>query len=325
MTVSSEVGSWLEALAEVADRHTVAGSGSSAADPPDRKATLELLAWLGVPESEVAPLLRTFPDPDDEPVLWQALTRCDRALRSGIGRILPPIPWPAAPAELDESGRYFFAHLYLQALPATLEWHRSLAIPEETSRDTFADLSTHLALHRRRFGTGGLDQRDWLVRHFRGTLFRLGRLQFNRAVLRESGTPVLEVHVPGDGPLRPALCEQSYRAAPGFFTRHLGEEYDSAICDSWLLDPQLAEKLPPEANIVAFQRRYRTLPQPAVADADVLLFVFDILPGTGDAATLQGRTTLERAIITHLLDGGHWYSVTGWTHLPEIENQQRPL
>lgn len=332
--MSAAVRQWLETLADVAGRHTAVGSGFPLSDPPDRAAIAELLAWLSVPEPDAAALLRTFPGPDTDPGLWHALAHGELALRSGMGQILPPIPWPQAPAELGEAGRYFYAHLYLLTLPATLKWHQELGIPENISRATFADLSTHLALHRRRFRTGGLDQRHWLSRHFRGTLFRLGRLQFDRALLSaevfdgsqhhglptpetpQPGASVLEIHVPGDGPLDPALCEESYAAAPAFFARYFAERYDIGICHSWLLDRQLAQSLAPAANIVQFQRRYRLFPKLAKADADVLAFVFDIPSGETGHSLPQGRTTLERAITAHLHQGKHWYTASGWTSLP---------
>src|SRR5262249_13055026 len=94
--------------------------------------------------------------------------------------------------------------------------------------------------------------------------------------------------------------------------------YRYVHCHSWLLDPQLAEYLPADSNIVAFQRRFRRLPaRLGVADDDlaVLAFVFErdrtpLQPGELDA--LPQRTALQRAIVTHLKVGRHWHFRPGW-------------
>jgi hypothetical protein len=53
-------------------------------------------------------------------------------------------------------------------------------------------------------------------------------------------------------------CELSFEAAVDFFKRHLpAEKYRLAVCHSWLLDPQLAEYLPTDSNIIQFQRRFQ--------------------------------------------------------------------
>jgi hypothetical protein len=170
-------------------------------------------------------------------------------------------------------------------------------------------------------GTPGLASADWLTLHFRGLLYRLGRLQFQRTDEPEIGFPALAVHIPADGPLSPALCDESFAWAPEFYTEYFPEQpYRSAFCHSWLLDDQLVRYLGEGANIVRFQRRF-VVPEEAPVrpgDLTVLKFVFDrpetpLLPGELDA--LPQRTTLERAVVGHLRDGGHWLSRTGWCDL----------
>ncbi|NJP88011.1 DUF5596 domain-containing protein [Nonomuraea sp. FMUSA5-5] len=93
------------------------------------------------------------------------------------------------------------------------------------SQATFADLGRLVAVHRKRHGSGGVHAPYWFMLHARGTLYALGRLQFNRdrlspgiaAAVRASGLPAglsagpgepsLGVHIPGFlGPLVPARC-----------------------------------------------------------------------------------------------------------------------
>ena len=230
----------------------------------------------------------------------------------------------SAPAELTDT---FPLHVFLAALPRTLALHRGRGIPAEISRRTLADLGRQIAVHRRRHGRAGLQSRRWLVRHFRGELFQLGRLQFERARLGRRtaqglashgldavpGEPCLLLHIPDFlGPLTPSACDRSLELARAFFPRHFPEERpETVLCHSWLLDPQLRERLPADSNIVRFQTRFRTAHEEAEpADAEPVQFVF----GDPDlpVAELPRRTSVERAVGDHLRAGGHWYVGHGW-------------
>jgi hypothetical protein len=87
-------------------------------------------------------------------------------------------------------------------------------------------------------------------------------------------------------------------------------------CESWLMDPQLADYLPETSNIVRFQRRFEILPlTPAVerrarGDGDIAGYVFG---GARDNLDdYPQETTLQRAYVAHRRSGGHWYARTGW-------------
>ena len=128
------------------------------------------------------------------------------------------------------------------------------------------------------------------------------------------GEPTLGIHIPESGPLTPEACDDSLAQARPFFSRHFPETPTRlAICTSWLLDPQLAEYLAPDSNIVRFGRRFTLVGDGYDGDADVLRFVFHrIAPRIDD---LPQRTTLERAIVAHLRAGKHWRNRTGWVEL----------
>jgi hypothetical protein len=177
------------------------------------------------------------------------------------------------------------------------------------------------------YGEGGLSTQNWMTLHFRGALYALGRLQFNRSRVRQDtaaiaaaggqfrqGDPALGIHIPESGPLSPDACDGSFRWARDFFTRHFPEDRPAvAMCNSWLLDDQLATYLAADTNIVRFQRRFHMLPGGHPADESVISFVFRMKPASLD--DLPQRTTLERAIVSHLRAGGHWQSRSGWVEL----------
>lgn len=289
-----------------------------------------VLLDLAVPHEDIDELiaLRTvvLTDPD---LRW-LLTSCTRALVQGVGTIGQPLDLPLLPEVLGAVGRYFHVLVFVAALPHVQAYHRERRIPRDISRRTLADLGRNMAVHRGRRGIGGLHVPYWLKVHFRGELYQLGRLQFQRArlgnrtgqALRASGLPlgpggpVLVLHIPEfSGRLTPAACDRSLALAREFFPRHFpDEEYTVAACYSWLLDPQLKEYLGVDANIARFQERFRTAYEVRdVNDADTLTFVF----GDPDIPLdrLPRRTTLERAIGDHLRSGRHWHGGNGWMTL----------
>lgn len=299
-------------------------SVAGVADPEPMTEALSRAELLGVPAADRAELLATMPDPDRDPQRWAALVRCHQVL-FGTDRVT----WPDAPAELGPAGRWFYVHLYLLALPRALASHQALGIPSDVTAATFGDLGEKIRIYRLAHGVGGFDRQQWLVVHFRATLYRLGRLQFDRATLDvdaygaeadgagpRQGTPVLEVHIPGDGPLTDEACAESLQQARPFFTKYFpGEQYEHGTCRSWLLDQQLAEHLPAAANILRFQRRFQPFGPTPDCDDDVLEFVFHRPPGTADLDRLPQDTTLQRAVVAQLRSGGHWRQGCGWLAL----------
>jgi hypothetical protein len=287
--------------------------------------TARLFPWLGIAPEDGQALLEL--QPGEDPAWGWLLRRSTGAPLAGMGEPEPYAPWPDLPAALGARGRLFAAWVYLAALPAARRAHAERDVPEEVSRATLADLGLHLAIHRRMHGTAGLDAPSWLQPHFRGALFRLGRLQFGRhreplgptpppelADRLRPGRAALAAHIPEDGPLAPEACDASFATAARFFPERFPEDAPVVTCVSWLLDERLAEHLPAESNIVRFQRRFTVLPG-AVGDGDrdIVFFVFRREDAAPD--DLPRRTRLERAVAEHLAAGGHWEVRRGWCEL----------
>jgi hypothetical protein len=277
---------------------------------------VELAEWLprlGVDPADAADLLAARPGPER----LTALTRARDELVAGIGTVGDELDWRERPGE----GNWLHAWALLSAVPAIRRYHEELGVPDEVSWYSLADFGLQLARYRRMYGRPGLAAANWLTLHFRGMLYRLGRLQFQRANVPEAGGPVLSVHITADGPLTPSSCDESFARAARFFAHHHPDDaYRRAYCHSWLMDGQLTRYLSPDTNIVRFQRRF-VVPDGAPvqsADLDVLKFVFDrpatpLRPGALDA--LPQRTSLQRALVAHLRSGGHWWTRVGWCDL----------
>ncbi|GAA3511798.1 acyltransferase domain-containing protein [Actinocatenispora rupis] len=286
---------------------------------PDEAEATRLMKIMGIPAADAAEALTAAPDPDRQPELWWLLQRSRLLLASRLGDQTPLASWPDLPRELDRYARYFYLWVFLAASPALVAYHEGHGVPADITADTFADLGSKAALHRRTHGTGGLDKQAWFTLHFRGLLYALGRLQFNVDTARDRAggpppeTPTLDAHIPESGPMTPAACDASFAAAPGFFLRHFGTRYDVAACTSWLMDDQLTEYLPAESNIVRFQRRFRLAPGGYEGDRNIIEFVFRRIDP--DLDDLPQDTSLQRAVVSHLRAGRHWQVRTGWVDL----------
>jgi hypothetical protein len=329
LQLGPEYRAWLDALEAI-------GPPPGGSDPPVGEAAARLLATLGVEQPDRAAVLDALPSSREQPELWWLLERAYHSVLADLGRLDSDLAWPTLPPHLGVAGRCFWVFVFLCAVPAIRDWHRAHGVPDTIGWDTLADLGRNMRLYRRRTGHVGLDVPWWIALHFRGALFALGRLQFNpyrvgsgRAgplfwydartseALGEgfrAGDPVLGVHIPEAGPLGPSACDASFRAAATFFAAHFPERASSvATCTSWLMDDQLLEYLPPESNIVRFQRRFELVPGARDADESIQRFVFGRVPAR--LSDVTPRTTLERAIVRHLQHGRHWRLRTGWLRL----------
>lgn len=318
---------WLDALAAL-----------DGLEPPEVQVALPaaddlapFLVDLAVPHQDIDDLVALLPVLEGSAELRWLLDRGAGVLARHLGS--PDRP-PTLPRLIPGAGvlrGYFYVYLFAAVLPHVRAFHRGRGIDDDTSRRTQADLGRNVAVCRRRHGVGGLPDGAWLSRHFGGTVYQLGRLQFERARLGNRtgqevaasglpfrpGDPVLAVHVPEfSGPITPRACEASFDAAVGFYARHFpAEPFRLAVCHSWLLDSQLADYLPADSNIIRFQRGF-TLAERHRGDEDepILRFVFGWVGGP--LADLPRRTTLQRAILDHLAAGRHWHTGAGWRPLP---------
>lgn len=293
---------------------------------PDADELPDILLDLAVPHEDINVLVGLYRTLAGDTGARRLLEECVEDLVRDIGQVGRGSRLGERVTEAPRAlGDHFAAYVFVAALPHTRAYHRGRGIPPDVTRRTLTDLGRNMAAHRRRHGRGGVQAPEWLVRHFRGTLYRLGRLQYERTRTApapvptaagpapEPGAPCLALHVPDFlGPLSPAACDRSLDAAREFFALHFPDEpYRAATCRSWLLDPQLRRYLGPESNIIRFQRRFRLdREDTGPDDTTPVRFVF----GDPDLPVdrLPRRTSVERAVGDHLRAGGHWYVRRGW-------------
>lgn len=245
--------------------------------------------------------------------------RLANALRATVGRF-PGEPdrdlWPGYDPATDP---YAAGVLPLLALVATapdlVAFHRERGVPADVSARTLTELGQQLWVHRRTYGSFGLHTYGWLPVAWSGSLYWLGRLQFNLERLPTGW--VCSTHIPQAGPLDPAAVEDSFARAAAFFPLYFPDRPVSDFwCSSWLLDPALAAALDPASNIADFQRRWHLYGEPMPGDEDAIFFTF-ARRGEVDLETLPQSTSLQRALVQRLRDGQHWTVRTG--RIPIVE------
>lgn len=294
----------------------------SPAPLPSPEAAHDLLDACAFRDDDRADLLALWPDEDwPEAARW-LLDASYARIMADVGR--PGwVDWPDLTSADDARVRCAPVYAFLAAVPMLLELHRSRGIPDDVTAATVADLGRHVAKTRRMFGRVGLDLPIWIALHYRGSLYEVGRLQYETSRIDddspqvpglEHGTPVTRLHIPAAGPLTPEAVDASLARAGEVLRAATGEEVQVATCTSWLLDPQLREYLPPTSNILAFQDRFTLTGQDGPGDSDVFRFVFECPEFAPDRVT--PTTRLQHAVLDLLERGGSWRVPTGWLKLP---------
>ncbi len=149
---------------------------------------------------------------------------------------------------------------------------------------------------------------------------RLPLNEWERVFGRDDWT--LDMHIPAGGGMQLQLCAKSLLMADAFFRDRFPETPIRAISsNSWIFNNQLAEILPPAANLALFQRELYLFPVPSTGD-DGFWFIFQrhaVRPGM-----TPPRTSLQRAVLDFLASGRRWrgggmFVLTA--HLPEFGRQ----
>jgi len=269
--------------------------------------TLDLLGVEPADQADCAKLLAGAPGP--------AVAKLLEVLATRLGTEAGP---PSRPGQ-DELA---WVEAYLRFAPEIFRWHAARGVPEDISRDTLADFGRNLAINRRVHGCFGMDTWPWLSHHFTGQLYQLGRLQYLIHRTQDpvpglrAGESVLGIHIPESGSLAPGPLDRSLAAARPFFAGCFPERpVRVATCASWLLDPYLPARLDPGSNIVRFARRFTPYGQSVDAATDAVYFTFRTR-NMGNLPGLPRETSLQRAVLERIDDGGTWQIGYGYLQLP---------
>lgn len=189
-----------------------------------------------------------------------------------------------------------------------LELNAKRGISKDITVATLKDVNVWLENYETQYGRLGLGEFSWLIYHYTGDLFRLGRLQFRIEKCLEgvpSGKVAIETHIPQGEPLNVDACLESFAMAKDFFAKYFPEHQpEYFMCDSWLLNPNLAKVLSEDSNIVKFMRLWTQFPFPADNNTQVINRVFGFGFPKSQLNDAPENTSLQRKMKAYLLAGG---------------------
>lgn len=307
------------------------GSGPAPLGTP--RAAAPALDLFGLDAADRADLIAHWPGEQWSDAARQLLDSCHARIIADIGR--PGwVQWPDLGSAPDPRVRCAPVYAFIAATPALLAHHARLGVDRSVTAATLADVGRHIAKNRAMFGRVGLELPEWIALHYRGSLFEVGRLQYEPSRLGDdgavtwyshraqrglpewlrAGAPSARLHIPETGPLDPAAVQDSLERAQPVLTAVTGGGVPVVTCTSWLLDPQLREYLDADSNIIAFQDRFTLIDRGAPGDRDVFRFVFRRPRVEPDRVEAASR--LQRAVLDLLARGRSWQVRTGWLRLP---------
>ncbi len=118
----------------------------------------------------------------------------------------------------------------------------------------------------------------------------------------DPASTVLFIHIPEGRGMSPEACEESIQWAQSFFPQYYPEiEWKALVCVSWLVDPELLKVVPESSNIASFVRRFIPLTHLNANDNQLWERVFG---GRVDPAAFTPKSSLQRAILEHIRQGG---------------------
>ena len=124
------------------------------------------------------------------------------------------------------------------------------------------------------------------------------------------GDPVIAVHIPKGEPLTAEACNDAFGQAREFFAKFYPEyNYQYFTCHSWMLDPVLNDILPPDSNIIAFQRRFQCVAQNQSDAIFRYVFKWDTTPQNLDAT--HARSSFGKSIKEKYLQGTRFHEGYG--------------
>lgn len=283
-------------------------------------ATAEALRAVGVPEEQVPDLVQLLGAIPSETA--DRVAELVAGLEGQLGRIFERGS-VFEPADFDAGpGRGVVPLLaLLQVSGAVDRYLHGRGVPDDCRRATLAEVGRQTAKTQSVRGWVGLQDAGWVETVFRGGFVNVGRLQYELLYDDARDEYVLNTHIPAGGALRPGDVTESLRRGREVMAAAFPEfgPLRTAVCDSWLLDPQLAQLLP-GSNIAEFGRLWE-LANSGPGDDDALYFVFDVPRGNGGrvAELLPGLTAnsrLQQAILDLWRSGGSLRHHRGHLALP---------
>jgi len=166
-------------------------------------------------------------------------------------------------------------------------------------------------------GKLGLLRAGWFNLHMNLKLYRLGRLQFCMHTCYEDvpskglkkGDPVMDVHIPGEGPLDVDECQKSFDLCEKFFKKFFPDfKWDYYTCFSWVFDDVLENFLKEDSNILKFGKLFE--PVHSVPADSILHFMFKYgIESRDEIKDIPAKSSFAQKVKDYALSGGEFKNV----------------
>ena len=224
---------------------------------------------------------------------------------------------------------FFKLCLVFAYLPEVWRKYEEKGIGESVFYDTMDDIRIWMDDHRSRTGEYGLYELNWIMHHMKLSIFKLGRLQFQKfkyyfsPVYKKNGVEIrfgeniLNIHIPRGEKLDISLCSQSVRQAVEFFKKYYPEyPTDRFICHSWMLYPNNKKYMKSESNILKFADMFDIVGE-REAPSQAYLWIFGVKVKNsplklaqekngsyGFVNELVQKTSLQKSAVDYIEKGG---------------------
>ncbi|MBE6356647.1 MAG: hypothetical protein E7058_06000 [Lentisphaerae bacterium] len=223
--------------------------------------------------------------------------------------------------------------------PAMAEYYRVNNLPQQMFDEISYDLLIWVNTLERDLGFYGLTPRifAWEAQCLNGEVKQFGRLQANdlhtfvaeNSIVKDRdgnlqivpldapdsageklltlGDKVYTLHIPASGRMDRQACLDSLRRIMDFAAEYHPEfDYKAIVCYSWILDPQFETFLPPDANLIQFQKLGHLFPLTSDETREIIWRIWG-KPGLDmPVAQLPARTSMEKGVKQFVLNGGRF-------------------
>ncbi len=189
------------------------------------------------------------------------------------------------------------------------EMYAERGIDEEIYWSSMRDITVWTKTCMKMRGHVGLYEYGWIVNFLQASIVRLHRLEFHiisfpkgktwskAGVKVKGGNPVINIHIPEDGPLHHEDVLESYRCAYRYFGCTGVRAF---VCHSWLLYPGNYEFLSETSNIRAFMDDFDLITRDDSKWSGDLWRVFGPCESYDDTSKFPCETGLQRGMKKYL-------------------------
>lgn len=187
----------------------------------------------------------------------------------------------------------------------TYELYEKKGIPHPIFVDTVKFIPRFLERHKQTHGFYAFVWAWWFPRQLSLHEFRIGALEYE--LKYEGDMPQIYIHIPSDANFNKDSLATSYHDLKEFLIKYYPDFVNAEwYCDSWLLSPALKQLLPSGSNILHFQNSFEVI---RVEEESTAFLEWIYLRKDLPYDKLPEATSLQRAVKTHVLNGGN----IGWT------------